>query len=267
MLIQLKPHGCSTAASSSRPEQAQVWSLPNWRMAVSGPWNSRSSWLTTTLAAWSAPSAIGLGGFGFGGQLGAEVTDFLIVLNVSVFAGADHASCLIFPRSVPYRGQDFYGCRINDARWQPLGACRSPVSRHPLISIATPGRRRTVGSQRRGFRLSQLQRQSCCTILVQQDQGTFRWRLSRRLDHCGTPRREPPCISRVWRQRSKQQGTTQRRSQAAFLGRRSRRRVGPMHRPPGRPEMGRRQHAGPRWSVESRWGQIRGRRLGRWAGS
>ncbi|ORY33103.1 hypothetical protein BCR39DRAFT_521261 [Naematelia encephala] len=30
---------------------------------------------------WSAPSAIGLGGFGFGGQAGAEVTDFLIVLN------------------------------------------------------------------------------------------------------------------------------------------------------------------------------------------
>ncbi|RSH95160.1 hypothetical protein EHS25_000246 [Saitozyma podzolica] len=28
-----------------------------------------------------APSAIGLGGFGFGGQAGAEVTDFLIVLN------------------------------------------------------------------------------------------------------------------------------------------------------------------------------------------
>jgi lipid-binding SYLF domain-containing protein len=33
--------------------------------------------------AWSPPSAIGLGGFGFGGQAGAEVTDFLIVLNVS----------------------------------------------------------------------------------------------------------------------------------------------------------------------------------------
>ncbi|OCF39416.1 hypothetical protein I317_06790 [Kwoniella heveanensis CBS 569] len=30
---------------------------------------------------WSPPSAIGLGGFGFGGQMGAEVTDFLIVLN------------------------------------------------------------------------------------------------------------------------------------------------------------------------------------------
>lgn len=30
---------------------------------------------------WSAPSAIGTAGFGFGGQLGAEMTDFLIVLN------------------------------------------------------------------------------------------------------------------------------------------------------------------------------------------
>lgn len=30
---------------------------------------------------WSPPSAIGLGGLGFGGQAGAEVTDFLIVLN------------------------------------------------------------------------------------------------------------------------------------------------------------------------------------------
>lgn len=32
-------------------------------------------------ASWSAPSAIGTGGVGFGGQAGAEVTDFLIVLN------------------------------------------------------------------------------------------------------------------------------------------------------------------------------------------
>ncbi|EKM83615.1 hypothetical protein AGABI1DRAFT_117111 [Agaricus bisporus var. burnettii JB137-S8] len=30
---------------------------------------------------WSAPSAIGTGGIGFGGQAGAEVTDFLVVLN------------------------------------------------------------------------------------------------------------------------------------------------------------------------------------------
>jgi lipid-binding SYLF domain-containing protein len=32
-------------------------------------------------AAWSAPSAIGTAGLGVGGQAGAEVTDFLIVLN------------------------------------------------------------------------------------------------------------------------------------------------------------------------------------------
>ncbi|CAI2167793.1 11854_t:CDS:1 [Funneliformis geosporum] len=30
---------------------------------------------------WSAPSAIGTGGMGFGGQIGAEMTDFVIVLN------------------------------------------------------------------------------------------------------------------------------------------------------------------------------------------
>ncbi|ORX39197.1 hypothetical protein BD324DRAFT_316328 [Kockovaella imperatae] len=35
----------------------------------------------TSDGGWSPPSAIGLGGFGFGGQLGAEVTDFLIILN------------------------------------------------------------------------------------------------------------------------------------------------------------------------------------------
>lgn len=30
---------------------------------------------------WSAPSAIGTGGMGFGGQIGAEITDFVMVLN------------------------------------------------------------------------------------------------------------------------------------------------------------------------------------------
>ena len=33
------------------------------------------------LLAWSAPSAIGTAGLGLGGQVGAEITDFLIVLN------------------------------------------------------------------------------------------------------------------------------------------------------------------------------------------
>jgi lipid-binding SYLF domain-containing protein len=31
--------------------------------------------------AWSAPSAIGTAGLGVGGQAGAEMTDFLVVLN------------------------------------------------------------------------------------------------------------------------------------------------------------------------------------------
>jgi lipid-binding SYLF domain-containing protein len=30
---------------------------------------------------WSAPSCIATGGMGFGGQIGAEVTDFVVVLN------------------------------------------------------------------------------------------------------------------------------------------------------------------------------------------
>ena len=32
---------------------------------------------------WSAPSAIGMGGMGVGGQIGAEVTDFVFVLNTA----------------------------------------------------------------------------------------------------------------------------------------------------------------------------------------
>jgi lipid-binding SYLF domain-containing protein len=30
---------------------------------------------------WSAPSAIGTVGMGFGGQIGGEITDFVIILN------------------------------------------------------------------------------------------------------------------------------------------------------------------------------------------
>ena len=33
------------------------------------------------IKAWSAPSAIGTAGLGVGGQAGAEMTDFLVVLN------------------------------------------------------------------------------------------------------------------------------------------------------------------------------------------
>lgn len=39
------------------------------------------SMLKGHITAWSAPSAIGTAGMGFGGQLGAEVTDFLLILN------------------------------------------------------------------------------------------------------------------------------------------------------------------------------------------
>lgn len=37
--------------------------------------------LTLRQKAWSAPSAIGTAGLGVGGQAGAEMTDFLVVLN------------------------------------------------------------------------------------------------------------------------------------------------------------------------------------------
>jgi lipid-binding SYLF domain-containing protein len=43
---------------------------------------SKSSiWRSRRFTAWSAPSAIGTAGLGLGGQIGAEITDFLIVLN------------------------------------------------------------------------------------------------------------------------------------------------------------------------------------------
>jgi SH3 domain-containing YSC84-like protein 1 len=41
------------------------------------------------LVDWSAPSAIGTAGLGFGGQAGVEMTDFLIVLNS---ASVSHSS-------------------------------------------------------------------------------------------------------------------------------------------------------------------------------
>lgn len=37
--------------------------------------------VVTSKKAWSAPSAIGTAGVGVGGQIGAEMTDFLVVLN------------------------------------------------------------------------------------------------------------------------------------------------------------------------------------------
>lgn len=38
-------------------------------------------WLLSNILGWSAPSAIMTGGMGFGGQVGAELTDFIMVLN------------------------------------------------------------------------------------------------------------------------------------------------------------------------------------------
>lgn len=42
---------------------------------------SSQNFSSTPFSAWSAPSAIGTAGLGVGGQAGAEMTDFLVVLN------------------------------------------------------------------------------------------------------------------------------------------------------------------------------------------
>lgn len=42
---------------------------------------------------WSAPSAIGTAGVGFGGQVGAEVTDFLVVLNTRAVSSRSTPNC------------------------------------------------------------------------------------------------------------------------------------------------------------------------------
>lgn len=41
----------------------------------------RKACVTCIKIGWSAPSAIGTGGIGAGGQIGAELTDFVLVLN------------------------------------------------------------------------------------------------------------------------------------------------------------------------------------------
>lgn len=46
-----------------------------------------------TVPDWSAPSAIGCGGFGAGCQIGAELTDFLIVLNSASVSRLYARSC------------------------------------------------------------------------------------------------------------------------------------------------------------------------------
>ena len=54
-----------------------------------------------TSSGWSAPSAIGTAGVGFGSQAGAEVTDFLIVLNTrSVRAPLPTPSLLVLTASL-----------------------------------------------------------------------------------------------------------------------------------------------------------------------
>ena len=71
-------------ASSSPREVGVVSSLRVWTTDVSSPFLvlfSEVEKLTILFIAWSAPSAIGLAGVGVGGQAGAEMTDFLIVLN------------------------------------------------------------------------------------------------------------------------------------------------------------------------------------------
>lgn len=50
--------------------------------------------LTTPNTGWSAPSAIGTGGIGFGSQAGAEVTDFLVVLNTRAVSSHSTISVL-----------------------------------------------------------------------------------------------------------------------------------------------------------------------------
>jgi hypothetical protein len=72
----------SKLGSSSQHELGPELLLQNSRMDVSSTPSARY-YLTSSvhLVAWSAPSAIGSAGLGVGGQLGAEMTDFLVVLN------------------------------------------------------------------------------------------------------------------------------------------------------------------------------------------
>ena len=73
------------------------------------------------LSAWSAPSAIGSAGLGVGGQAGAEMTDFLVVLNsrsVSVFhLVSDCPSDRFVGRRTSSRGQNHFHF-ASDSRMQ-----------------------------------------------------------------------------------------------------------------------------------------------------
>lgn len=69
--------------SSSQLEPALASSYRACRMDASRP-SLPSLACLDIRSAWSAPSAIGTGGLGFGGQAGAELTEFIIVLNSKV---------------------------------------------------------------------------------------------------------------------------------------------------------------------------------------
>lgn len=72
----------SKLGSSSQRELGPELLLQNSRMDVSFTLDTKYCMTSNVyLVAWSAPSAIGSGGIGVGGQLGAEMTDFLVVLN------------------------------------------------------------------------------------------------------------------------------------------------------------------------------------------
>ena len=71
-------------------------------------------------SAWSAPSAIGTSGLGVGTQAGAEMTDFLIVLNTQSVS-------LLRPSGIPHV------CREADAH-SPAGNCRTPYLRGLVTS-------------------------------------------------------------------------------------------------------------------------------------
>ena len=109
------------------------------------------------VAAWSAPSAIGTAGLGVGTQAGAEMTDFLIVLNshsvsppfssdtAHVFHEADTHPLAGSCRGPRFRGlvtradplsEIVYGCRIPYARRESQRCLRSSGSqwRSPRIT-------------------------------------------------------------------------------------------------------------------------------------
>lgn len=62
----------------------------------------RVSSSSSIFIAWSAPSAIGTAGLGVGGQAGAEMTDFLVVLNSRSVSNDQYLLCCfgVVPRGM-----------------------------------------------------------------------------------------------------------------------------------------------------------------------